>query len=381
MSEPITSDDFLKRGLDWLEKKQFEKCIIDFDKAIELDPKNASAYGERGIIKSRYLSDHIGAIKDFTKEIEIDSPNAYAHLDRGNAYAELGDHNQAINDYSKALEIDPNLSNAYKYRGLSKELENDIEGALKDWHEASKLGDIDSEDWINEVQKRQISEDKEENLNDWRFASRSGDQDANDWGNEAKIKRIKEYTNDEFAIMTNQEIKEILKNEIPFIKNSDPRKAENLRNIIYQIENGIYKNPYRKNKNRSKSLKYFRNPEEKENTLQGKVFSFLFFLWILNTILANFIGTGGTSVKETWEGWYIPGLSEITPMFIQEYTILGGGDFRLASQAEVWRINRRVRKFREGYKNFTGSDLQKDLNDWRKDYNEWRKSIKELQNN
>ena len=59
-------------------------------------------------------------------------------------------------------------------------------------------------------------------------------------------------------------------------------------------------------------------------------------------------------------------------MFIKEYTILGESDFRLASQAEVWRMNRRVRKIREGYKNFTGSDFQQDFKDL-------QKSIKELQ--
>ena len=55
MSAPITSEDYLQIGLDWLEKDEFVKCILDFNKALELDLENASAYGEIVSIKNRHL--------------------------------------------------------------------------------------------------------------------------------------------------------------------------------------------------------------------------------------------------------------------------------------------------------------------------------------
>lgn len=51
-SDPISLSsprDFFIRGLDFAKKAQYEKAILDFSKAIELDPKYGKAYMNRGV--------------------------------------------------------------------------------------------------------------------------------------------------------------------------------------------------------------------------------------------------------------------------------------------------------------------------------------------
>jgi tetratricopeptide (TPR) repeat protein len=55
--------------------KDSQGAIADFDKTIELKPKFAQAYGDRGDTKSR-LGDDKGAIVDYDRAISIDSNNA-----------------------------------------------------------------------------------------------------------------------------------------------------------------------------------------------------------------------------------------------------------------------------------------------------------------
>ncbi|PAC26154.1 tetratricopeptide repeat protein, partial [Flectobacillus sp. BAB-3569] len=61
----------------------------DFDKALEIDPKDTNALYNRGNIKfqSAELED---AIKDFTEAVKIDAQFAKAYYGLGLAYQKLG---------------------------------------------------------------------------------------------------------------------------------------------------------------------------------------------------------------------------------------------------------------------------------------------------
>ena len=79
--------------------RNFNLAIGEYDKAIELKPDYAQAYGVRGI-----------------------------------AYSEKGDLDAAIKDYRKAIEMNPgdanaygNLGNAYKAKGMLKEAEHSFQ--------------------------------------------------------------------------------------------------------------------------------------------------------------------------------------------------------------------------------------------------------------
>jgi tetratricopeptide (TPR) repeat protein len=56
---------------------------------------------------------------DFNNALEINPRNENAYNNRGRAYMEKGQYDQAISDYTKALEINPRHQQAYYRRGLA----------------------------------------------------------------------------------------------------------------------------------------------------------------------------------------------------------------------------------------------------------------------
>ena len=58
------------------------------------------------------------AVIEFTKAIEINPRYAEAYIHRGLAYDAHGEHDQAILDYDKAFEINPRYAKTYIHRGI-----------------------------------------------------------------------------------------------------------------------------------------------------------------------------------------------------------------------------------------------------------------------
>lgn len=91
-------------------------AIEDYSMAIELNPKYAEAYSNRGNAYEG-LNQHERAIEDYNKTIELNPNLAEAYNNLGLVYAELKQHGKAIEDYGKALGLNPNLAKAYGNRG------------------------------------------------------------------------------------------------------------------------------------------------------------------------------------------------------------------------------------------------------------------------
>ncbi len=66
-------------------KQDYEGAKIVFTKAIELEPKSASAYFFRAGAKLGSM-DRAGKLKDYDKAIELDPTNALYYLSRGLYY-------------------------------------------------------------------------------------------------------------------------------------------------------------------------------------------------------------------------------------------------------------------------------------------------------
>ena len=82
----------------------FDKAIKDFSKAIELDPKNAYAYNNRGLYKY-HIQDKAGAIEDYNKAIELDPNNREAYFNKANYLFDLGNKSGACANWTKAGEL------------------------------------------------------------------------------------------------------------------------------------------------------------------------------------------------------------------------------------------------------------------------------------
>ena len=139
-----TSEEYFYSGYVKKKAKDFYGAILDYNKAIELDPNFTQAYINRG--NSKYnLKDYYGAISDCTKAIELDPNDALAYINRGNSKANLKDYYRAISDFTKAIELDPNYAQAYNNRAISKAYNNDYTGACEDAKKSASLGNDSSE--------------------------------------------------------------------------------------------------------------------------------------------------------------------------------------------------------------------------------------------
>ena len=128
-----------KRGFEQVEKDQFDQAIAEFNKDIELNPRDALAYSNRG---AAFLEkgQHDRAITDLNKAIELNPRLAIAYSNRGFVHIKKRQYAHAIADCNKALEINPRLAEAYFNRGVAYFNMKDFEKAWKDLHKTQSLG-------------------------------------------------------------------------------------------------------------------------------------------------------------------------------------------------------------------------------------------------
>ncbi|MGI9568857.1 MAG: tetratricopeptide repeat protein, partial [Desulfobulbia bacterium] len=89
-------------------KGQFDEAISNYDRAIQLNPKNAAAYYNRGIAYAQ-LTDSGRAIADFTNAIKINKRLALAYAYRSLMLSKNSHFDRAISDYRRAISLDPQL--------------------------------------------------------------------------------------------------------------------------------------------------------------------------------------------------------------------------------------------------------------------------------
>ena len=138
-TNPRHASAYKYRGLAYYVKGQYDKAIVDYNMAIKINPKYAAAYYNRGLayyVKGQYDN----AIVDYNKAIEINPGLASAYYNRGLAYYGKGQYDQAISDYSKAIELNPRYVEAYNNRGVAYYHKGEYDKAWEDVHMEQSLG-------------------------------------------------------------------------------------------------------------------------------------------------------------------------------------------------------------------------------------------------
>ena len=83
-------------------------AVRDCTRAIQLNPENAAAYGNRGVAKVA-RGNAEGAIEDFDAAIRLNPEYAEYFYERAQAKEALGQKEAAKTDFEKAKELDPNV--------------------------------------------------------------------------------------------------------------------------------------------------------------------------------------------------------------------------------------------------------------------------------
>jgi len=115
--EMICSLIYKHRGMAYFAQSDYEDAILDFNKALELDPKAYRVAYYRGVVRS-VLKQFSGAIDDYTMSLEISPYQAFCLFRRGQSYFHIGDYPQALSDCEAALAMEPGNDAIQKFRDL-----------------------------------------------------------------------------------------------------------------------------------------------------------------------------------------------------------------------------------------------------------------------
>src|SRR5438034_1100106 len=109
------------RGAVWMEKKEHDKAIADFDYALQINPNDSSALTNRGLAwaakNARGIAwsgkkDHEKAIKDYDAALAINPKSAIVYFNRGISRKATKDYGKAIQDYDESIRLDPKYPRA-----------------------------------------------------------------------------------------------------------------------------------------------------------------------------------------------------------------------------------------------------------------------------
>ena len=131
-----------------LSRGQYVKAIAVFDEVIRRNPKNNTAYVNRGLAYDD-LNQHDKAIADYSAALRLDPKDAQAYANRGGVYNTLKQYGKGLTDCDKAISLDPKLETAYYNRGIAHRHLKQYEKALADYSEAMRLNPKDSNPVIN----------------------------------------------------------------------------------------------------------------------------------------------------------------------------------------------------------------------------------------
>ena len=123
-----------------ISQDDYKSAILDYSKAIDINPKFARAYSQRGITRGFNKENPNDIIDDISKGIELGDITSFNYENRAVSYAMLGKFSDALSDLNKAIELESEYYTTYELRGKIKFVAGDADGACQDWEQALKLG-------------------------------------------------------------------------------------------------------------------------------------------------------------------------------------------------------------------------------------------------
>jgi tetratricopeptide (TPR) repeat protein len=129
---------YSSRSSAYYQKRELRKAVSDSTAAIQLMPKNASAYFNRGHAY-RELGDNDKAINDYTVAIQLDPKHERAYYNRAIVYNNNRQYKLAIRDSTVAIHLNPKDPDAYHNRGFYHLKTGDFDKAIADFSQAIRL--------------------------------------------------------------------------------------------------------------------------------------------------------------------------------------------------------------------------------------------------
>jgi Tfp pilus assembly protein PilF len=141
ISGPARASDaqgYVARGQALAKSGKTEEALVEFDRALALDPYNVPALYGRGLI---YQADkhHEQAIADFTAANGLTPQRVEPLLARATSYLAVDKTKEAASDLDEAVQADPNSAQAWSARGVTYERLGDKAKAFTSYGRALAL--------------------------------------------------------------------------------------------------------------------------------------------------------------------------------------------------------------------------------------------------
>jgi tetratricopeptide (TPR) repeat protein len=163
--EPNNASSYISRSLIRIRKHNEQGALADINTAIKLAPQSSQPYLNRGIIHGLYLQDSSG-IKDVNKFIQLNPKEADGYSIRGSIRIGRGDFTGELSDLEKAIELNPKDYLTYSQRGSYRCQKGDIRGGIADLDKAIQLNLKSSNTYALRGSYRIQIGDKEEGMKD-----------------------------------------------------------------------------------------------------------------------------------------------------------------------------------------------------------------------
>ena len=119
--------------------KNYEHAQEFSTECIMKDPNYAPYFYYRGTAYEG-LNNNANALVDYEKAIKLNPTNSYYHVSKGKINYKLNNFYTAINDFTNAIKLKPDNADNYIIRALLKSNTEDIQGAIDDYNQAILKG-------------------------------------------------------------------------------------------------------------------------------------------------------------------------------------------------------------------------------------------------
>jgi tetratricopeptide (TPR) repeat protein len=148
------TQNFISRGNAWMKKRDYNRAIDDYSRAIRLDGNKAEVYNYRGYARAEMaarnsLNGMNLAIEDYSRAISINRNYVDALINRSYALYQTGDFARVIEDCGRIIALEPSNAVIWNRRGSAWYAREDDDKAITDFSEAIRLNNNYAVAWYN----------------------------------------------------------------------------------------------------------------------------------------------------------------------------------------------------------------------------------------
>ena len=176
-SVPFIAKIYRKRGNYLAKHQMIQESILDYSKAIELDPDDIDSYIFRAYSNLK-LNKLREALPDLDKGIENKPNSSTLYANRAMVRLNIGDGMGAWSDCNKCLTLDSTNAEAYNFRAILKFRSGDLLGARQELKTAIRFNNQYAEAYKNLGTVFHQLNDPGQACYYWGIASRLGDRQA-----------------------------------------------------------------------------------------------------------------------------------------------------------------------------------------------------------